>query len=204
MRALLVEDQPIFRAAIADILKARLVQVELCFAETLPDALHCVENHGPRLVLADLSTIVANDAAGLERLVSYAGETPVVALDDRLQPSRVRRARSAGAKAYIAKTSSPQLIDAAIGVVIAGGEFFPRVTHETRALQADDAPEWVRSLSDRQLEVLQLIMQGKTNGEVAAALGISVPTTKLHVHAILRAAGVRNRTEAAFKAKGSW
>ena len=55
-------------------------------------------------------------------------------------------------------------------------------------------------LTRRQQEVLQLLTHGKSNKEIARALGIAEATTKIHMAALVRALGVRNRTEAAFKA----
>ena len=55
-------------------------------------------------------------------------------------------------------------------------------------------------LTRRQREVLQLLTHGKSNKEIARALGIAEATTKIHMAALVRALGVRNRTEAAFKA----
>ena len=55
-------------------------------------------------------------------------------------------------------------------------------------------------LTRRQREVLQLLTHGKSNKEIARLLGIAEATTKIHMAALVRALGVRNRTEAAFKA----
>ena len=74
--------------------------------------------------------------------------------------------------------------------IVLGGEEVPMLTTEV------DLPK----LTKRQREVLSLLAGGKSNKEIARVLGIAEATTKIHMAALLRALGVRNRTEAAFKA----
>ena len=186
-----------FRSALMELLARRLNDGEHCFAETVDDALACIDAHKPRLVVVDFSTGNMGEG-GFEEIARAARGTPVVALDRKLDASRVVRSRAAGAKAYITKTSTPQLMDAALAVVVAGGEYFPHVaTQEVGPLGG--SPAWARALSPRQTDVLKLLVEGKTNREISDALAITTPTVKMHVHAILRAAGVRNRTEAALR-----
>lgn len=201
MRTLLVEDQPIYREVLCRLLEARFGELDSCSAHGVDDALLCLGRHGSDLVFADFSTGDVSASGRFEELVRTAGDTPVIALDRRLVPSHLKRALSAGARAYIAKTSTRELIDAAIGVVLAGGFYFPRASGDG-ALVEEALAAWVSGLSPRQAQVLGLMMLGRSNGQIATELGISVPTVKLHVHAVLRSAGVRNRTEAVLKAKG--
>jgi DNA-binding NarL/FixJ family response regulator len=200
MQALVVEDQPVFRVAIENLLRARLGEVELCFVETVAEASRCLEDCEPRLVLADFSTGDVCAGRGFEEIVTRAAGAPVIALDRRPIGLHVRRAQAAGARGYIAKTAKPDLIDAAIGVVLAGGDYFPQ-TPTSPERWAETRPEWVARLTSRQAEVLRLLMEGKSNREISAQLGLALSTVKLHVHAILRAAGARNRTEAVLRAK---
>jgi DNA-binding NarL/FixJ family response regulator len=202
MRALIVEDQPVYQAFVLDLLTVRFGAVEHCFADSVERALQCMRECQPDFVVAAFWAGDVREGAGLEDLVAAAGRSPVVALDYRLDAARVRRVREAGAKAYIVKTASRELIDAAIGVVAAGGEYFPRTADEPQPVESG-AASWVEHLSARQATVLRLVVEGKTNREIAEQLGISLPTVKLHVHHILRVAGVRNRTEAALRSRRS-
>ena len=69
--------------------------------------------------------------------------------------------------------------------------------------QVDEPAPWRENLSRRQRDVLGLLLRGRTNQEISDALGIALPTTKYHVQGILRAAGVRSRTELALLRLGS-
>jgi DNA-binding NarL/FixJ family response regulator len=199
MHVLGVEDQPVFRTVIERFFNNRLGQVKISWVESASDAMRCLEEQDLRLVLADFSTGDVGEPEGFEQIVASAVGTPVIALDRRVSPAHVRRARAAGAKAYIAKTSTSELLEAGIGVVMAGGEYFP--SRDPEGVDAHDGRvAWVRSLSPRQSWVLRLLSEGKTNKEIAAQLGLALPTVKLHTRAILRAAGARNRTEAVLKA----
>jgi len=198
MRTILVEDQPISRDVLCSLLKARIGEIDSCIAEGVDEAVRCLDLHGSDLIFADFSTGDVGGEGRFEEIVSNAGAAPVIALDRRVIGAHLKRAMDAGARAYITKTSTRELIDAAIGVVLAGGVYFPQSPVE----EVVDGPiGWVQALSRRQSQVLALMMRGRSNRDIAVELGVSVATVKLHVHAILRAAQARNRTEAVLKAQ---
>ncbi|MBU2136982.1 MAG: response regulator transcription factor, partial [Alphaproteobacteria bacterium] len=106
-----------------------------------------------------------------------------------------RRARSHGFSGILPKTDEGPLMIAAIRLVLAGGEYFPCFEEaETSRGAAPLGP--ADHLSKRQRQVLEEMRLGSTNKEIAKTLGISIATVKLHVQAVLGAAGARNRTEA--------
>lgn len=198
MRVLLVEEQPLYHDAVRELLGARIGRIEMSTAVIVADALESMSRDPPDLVIADFSTGDICGRPGIEGIVAHAN-TMVITLDARLIGSHLRRAQAAGAKAYIPKTSTRELMGAAFNVVLAGGAYFPDITvSDSDAIAAD----WTRRLTTRQAEVLKLLGQGLSNRDIAEALGISVATVKLHVHAILKVAGVRNRTGAVLRACG--
>lgn len=198
MRVLLVEEQPLYHDAVRELLGARIGRIEMSTAVIVADALDSIARSPPDLVVADFSTGDICGRPGIEGIVAQAN-TMVITLDARIIGSHLRRAQAAGAKAYIPKTSTRDLMSAAFNVVLAGGAYFPDfATADGEASAAD----WTRRLTTRQAEVLKLLGQGLSNRDIAEALGISVATVKLHVHAILKVAGVRNRTGAVLRARG--
>lgn len=190
MKVLLLEDHPLCREALEGMLRARIGEIEVECASTVAAALLALELRPVDLVLAAFPTGDVCGRPGLEGVAKAADGALVIALDDRPIPSHLRRALAAGAKGYIPKTASRELIDAALGVVLAGGAYFPEAPTAPAPPPVGQIP-----LSRRQLEVLDLLHKGLSNSEIAKALGISVATAKLHVHAILKATGARNRTD---------
>lgn len=164
-------------------------------AERLAPGLGLVGESVPDLTIVDIAVLGPGSDTGLARLVDMAAPQPVLAFDGRHHARNLEEARRAGARGYVTKTSSRELIEAAIALVAAGGSYFPQI--EKGALP----PSVHDGLSNRQLQVLEGLVQGKSNREIAEDLGIAVATVKLHVHAVLNATGARNRTEAAIKAR---
>lgn len=199
MTILLIIEHPLCQETLTDIFQRRIPGAVIDSVTNLDAALTRIAQDQPSMVIACLTTSDVGDR-GLARLVEAAKSSAVIALDTRLDAAVARRAMASGVSGYIPMTYTRELIDAAIGVVSAGGRYFPHTP-------ADSAPPSrtpSRRLSRRQVEVLGLLMQGRTNQEIAEALGVSLPTVKLHVHAILNATGARNRTEAALLAKEGW
>lgn len=151
----------------------------------------------PDLILVELSLPGLDREAGVAML-SRLTSAPVLVLDARHDITALRACAAAGASGYVTRSSSRDLVAAAIGVVLAGGRYFPTCGDpllETPARPLATAATPV--LSGRQAEVLDGLMRGQTNLEIGARLGIALPTVKVHVRAVLRALGARNRTEAA-------
>jgi DNA-binding NarL/FixJ family response regulator len=190
MKALLLEDHPLCQQALAEMLRARVGKIEIECVTTVDAALLELNQSPRQLVVVAFATADVCGQPGLEGIVKAAGDALVVALDERPILSHVRRALAAGVKGYIPKTSSRELIDAALGVVLAGGTYIP----ELAATPPAEPPPRHNRLSPRQIEVLELLHKGFSNSEIARVLEISVATAKLHVHAILKATGARNRT----------
>jgi two-component system nitrate/nitrite response regulator NarL len=99
----------------------------------------------------------------------------------------------------IAEDDSLEMRLAILRLVVAGGEYFPWIKRTEPAIA--ERPS-VERLSKRQREVLAHLQSGKTNKQIAQALGISLATVKLHVQGILGEAGARNRTEAVVRFGG--
>lgn len=191
MKVLLLDEHPLCREALADLLRMRVGEIETECVTTVAAAVQALERAPRQLVLADFGTGDVCGRPGFEGVAKAVGGALLAALDERPTHSHARRALAAGAKAYIPKTSSRELIDAALGVVLAGGSYFP----DMGAPRPADPPIYPRPLSPRQIEVLDLLHKGYRNSEIGHALGISVATVKLHVHAVLKATGARSRTD---------
>ena len=102
----------------------------------------------------------------------------------------VRAAFEKGAIGFIPKSAPADTIQRAVQVLLDGGSYVP-----TAAMSI--APLNDVRLTERQLDVLRVTVQGLTNKEIGQELGLSVSTVKVHLNAIMRVLNVRNRTELA-------
>jgi DNA-binding NarL/FixJ family response regulator len=209
MRFLIVDDHPLVREALTSVLMRLRPESEVIQVATVADALAALDAGPPvDLVLLDLHL---PDASGLE-LLPTIGErhigTAVVVLSGDLDQQTVQRALAAGAAGCIPKTETREVLAGALSLVLAGGVYVPPMVLDGHrdsprasgrasiAGAAKGTSPTDLGLTDRQLDVLALLMQGKNNKLICRALGLAEPTVKNHVSAILRALGVDSRTEA--------
>src|ERR1700761_808660 len=200
MRAVVICRFPIYREALARLVGSAFGPDPAEGYATLHDALEQAARQPVDMLVAELS---ADDQEfrDLKAAAEAIKPAPLV-LFSVLSPAEVQAAYEAGVKGCIPKTAPPELISAALRLILAGGLYFsdfPSLSSRQRT-----EPPLRPRLSSRQLEVLRLIEMGQTNKEIAKALGISVATVKLHVQAILNITGARNRTEAALRARGQF
>jgi len=129
----------------------------------------------------------------------------VVVLSAVQDPANVMKALDRGALGYIPKSAESEVMLNALRLVFSGGIYVPPeiLAHEELLAAARKQPDYGQSpspaalgLTERQLEVLALVMQGKSNKMICRVLKLAEPTVKNHVTAILRVLKVSNRTEA--------
>ena len=191
--SLVVEEKPICRSALGQILLDCRGQGQPRFASTMEEAIDEISVARPSVTLVDLFT--ANyDFQKLKQLVAHAKPGMVIVVDDRVTPAFASLAKWAGAAGYLTKDLDVEGFKHAITTAIDGGLNFPAEPLKTSNGQAQPA---TRGLSARQREVLAQLALGKSNQEIAEALGISTGTVKTHVHTVLTLIGARNRTHAA-------
>jgi DNA-binding NarL/FixJ family response regulator len=200
MRAVVVCRFPIYREALARLVGSAFGPDPAEGHATLQDALEAAAARPLDMLVVDVS---ADDPEFRELKAAAEAIKPApLVLFSVLAPAEVQAAYEAGVKGCIPKTAPPELITAALRLILAGGLYFSDFS-SLSSRQRGETPLRTR-LSSRQLEVLRLIEMGQTNKEIAKALGISVATVKLHVQAILNITGARNRTEAALRARGQF
>lgn len=200
MRAVVVCRFPIYREALARLAGSAFGPEPAEGHAILQDALEAAVARPLDMLVVDLA---AEDPEFRELKAAAEAIKPApLVLFSVLAPAEVQAAYEAGVKGCIPKTAPPELITAALRLILAGGLYFSDFS-SLSSRQRAETPLRTR-LSSRQLEVLRLIEMGQTNKEIAKALGISVATVKLHVQAILNITGARNRTEAALRARGQF
>jgi DNA-binding NarL/FixJ family response regulator len=209
MKILVVDDHALIRDALRGILRKlerRAVIVEAPDGRAAIEAIESQDNIG--LILLDLNLPDRNGLTLLAELRQRFPAVGVVVLSALQDYANIKRALDLGALGYIPKSAPREVMLSALRLVFAGGVYIPR-----EALACGEAPPppiprqdspivtpAEIGLSERQLEVLALLMQGKSNKIICRTLNLMEPTVKHHVAAILRALKVTNRTQAVIAA----
>lgn len=206
MKVLVVDDHPLIREALRQVLRALNKDIELLEAGSGPEALAAADrNEGIDIILLDLALPGADGFEVLRELRERHPSFPVVVLSASDQSEIVMRALDAGAMGFIPKTSSNELLLGALRLVLSGGVYLPaEVLRHTPAPVLVSRPATAAAgigyrdlgLTERQAQVLALVIQGKPNKIICRELNVAEGTVKIHVTAILKALGVTNRTQA--------
>ncbi|MHB8455336.1 MAG: response regulator [Acidiferrobacterales bacterium] len=202
MNILLVDDHPLFRSGIAAALAELAESARSVEADSCEQALHLINGGAEfELILLDLNLPGMDGLTGLTKLRDATPATPIVILSATDHAAKIRQALHAGAKGYIPKSSGREIILSALRLVLSGGVYLPLTLMQISpptVYPVDNADG--AELTARQQEVLQLMARGKSNKEIAHALGMAENTVRVHVAAILKYLDVQNRTEAGFAA----
>lgn len=206
MRALIVDDHELIRDALRGVLGSLAEITEISEAGTASEAERLLaDTPTMSLVMLDVGL---PDSDGLTLLRKIRGEYPsvsVVVLSGMEERSHMTVALEAGAAGFIPKSATRDVMEGALRLILSGGIYVPPEILSRPANQTPPSPIAPRAvaklgLTMRQVDVLQLMMLGKSNKEICRALDIAEPTVKNHVTAVLRALGVSNRTEAVIAA----
>jgi DNA-binding NarL/FixJ family response regulator len=190
-RILIVDDHPIVHEVLGAMVKVAFPAVALSIAGTLEKGLERARSERIDLVLLDLGL---PDCSGLEALKRFRAQLPdlkVVVFSAIEERHVVLAAIEAGAQGYIPKTHTPAVIVAALRVIAAGGVYLPL------QILGERTPNAREVLTQRQLDVLRLIVRGFPNKEIAQHLRIAKDTVKQHARAVYAALGVASRGQAA-------
>lgn len=220
-RILVVDEQAIYRTGLCELI-AEMPDVDVIGASTLTQVMSCEHRNKMFdlvLVGAGPSNSAALDALKAAREARTAIRFAIVSAAETR--ADILAGLAVGLHGYICKQQSDAEIFEAIGDILAGRIYAPwsLAVAEASDAEASDAEasdsevgrgekigelflstDVIFKLTKRQREVLALLARGKSNKEIARILRVAEATTKIHMAALLRALGVRNRTEAAFKA----
>jgi len=200
-----VDDHPLIREALRQVLHVLDSDVRLLEARNRDEAIQTVVEHTDvNLVLLDLTLPGSDGFSVLEELREHHPHIPVVVLSATDAPEIVLRAIDAGAMGFIPKTSSTQVLVQALRLVLAGGVYLPPELLRKDVVGASGAAPAAAALrsprdiglTDRQSQVLALMVQGKPNKLICRDLNLAEGTVKIHITAILKALGVASRTQA--------
>ena len=209
VRVLLVDDQALFREALATLLSVREEVDVVGEAADGAAAVECAARLRPDVVLMDLRMPGLDGIAATRRLRAGQPDVRVIALTTFDTDEEVFAALRAGAVGYLLKDgSSARLVEAILAAARGESVLQPSVAAKVVARVAalpDEAVPRPRPpvvpLSERELAVVRLLAEGRSNREIAADLFLAEGTVKNHVTALLGKLGARDRTQAALRAR---
>jgi DNA-binding NarL/FixJ family response regulator len=208
---MIVDDHPVFRRGLRNILA---VHQDLCIvgeATDGPEAVERAQELLPDVVVMDINLPTLNGLQATRKLKSLCPEINVIMLTAYDDEEQIYHAIRAGASAYYAKDVSPErLVDVirtvSKGQYLIGGKVLDEdgigdwLLEEFRRFGSgvfEEEGQFFAPLSPRETEILELVIQGMSNREIAYKLGISHQTVKNHMTSILSKLGVADRTQAA-------
>ena len=203
LRVLLVDDHDLFRTGLKNLLEEQGVQV-VGEAPNGQSALRLASELVPDVVIMDLNMPGLSGVETTRHLTGIAPLARVVVLTISVEDDDVMDAVMAGACGYLLKDSSIEELltgirAAAAGESLISPQIASKVLQRLRSQgKSEDAAETIRAeLSDREIEVLKLIANGKDNAQIARELFISPKTVKNHISNILMKLQIENRIQAA-------
>ncbi|MDQ8188017.1 response regulator transcription factor [Pelagicoccus sp. SDUM812002] len=195
IRILVVDDHPSMRMGITALVNSQPLMEVVAEASEGEEAIEVYEDVQPDVVLMDLRM---HGMGGVEAILSICRKFPdarIIVLSTYDWDEDIHRAIQSGAKSYLLKDMSVEDIAATIRSVFEGDEILPRQV----AVRLEERAER-KQLTEREKQVLESLVKGRSNKEVARGLCISEETVKSHLKTLFMKLGVRDRTEAAIAA----
>lgn len=206
IRVVIVDDHGIVRQGLRALLSRPGIEV-VGEAESGSEAIKLAQALQPDVMLLDIRMKDGDGLHSLPQIKGVSAPTSVIILTTYANPAYLARAIGGGAAGYLSKETPPDQIVRAVRAAAAGDDLIDRSLLQAALANAmiepslhHEATLLTEPLSERERDVLRLMVEGLANGAIADALTISVPTVKTHVQHILQKLHVSDRTQAALLA----
>lgn len=208
---LLVEDQKLMRIGLKSLLLEHSCIETIYEATTAKEAIEKYKLQKPDVILMDIGLQDINGIEATKRLIEAHPECKIIILTSHLSEDEVLSSLHAGARAYVMKDINTDILEMIVKTVADGAMWLdPKVVPILREKNSGVIPQRKMSratfraqhsnLTQREYEVLKLVVDGKSNHQIATELTISEHTAKAHVCNIIQKLVVDDRTQAAVKA----
>ena len=195
IRIIVVDDQAVVRQGFVSLINTVPDMEVVAEGTNGEQAVELYRRHAPDVVLMDLRMPVMGGVDAIKALRREFPSARVIILTTFDGDEDIYRSLQAGAQGYLLKDMFFEELEDAIRTVNSGGRRIPGVVAERLAGRMSGS-----DLTARELEVLEQIVRGKSNKEIAQALGISEATVKSHINNVLSKLDASDRTQAATKA----
>lgn len=195
IRILVVDDHPPMRMGLVALIREQAGMDVIAEAADGEEAVEVYEDVRPDIVLMDLRMPGMGGVEAILAIRKRHADAKIIVLSTYDADEDIYRAVQSGAKSYLLKDMSTEEITATISAVHSGDAMLPRQVAERLSQGAQREP-----LTDRERDVLEALIKGRSNKEIASALFISEDTVKSHLKALFAKLKVRDRTGAAVEA----
>ncbi|HEY9163359.1 MAG TPA: response regulator transcription factor [Magnetovibrio sp.] len=209
MDIILADDHALVREGLIPFLEELADEVSVIEAESFDRALMASKSSSNlQLIILDLGMPGMDGLAGVRKMMEANPDVPVVILSGTHDQSLILKAFNLGIAGFIPKSAGSLVMVSALNLVMAGERFMPSnllmeneipqthtpITTDTKAQTLD--AQVLHNLSKRERMVLEFIIGGMTNKEIARTIELQEATVKIHVKNIYRKMGVANRAQA--------
>ncbi|MBV9389664.1 MAG: response regulator transcription factor [Chroococcidiopsidaceae cyanobacterium CP_BM_ER_R8_30] len=195
IRVLVVDDHPVVRQGLVALLEEAPDVVVVGQAVNGLEAVTVFQQQQPDVTLMDLRMPLMDGVAAIAAICAEFPAARIIVLSTYDNDENIYQGLYSGAKGYLLKDAEPEELLRAIRAVDQGQKYIPPQIG-AKLLERMATPE----LSEREVEVLRLLAQGKSNQEIAKALNVVEGTVKFHLNKILSKLGVSDRTQAVIAA----
>lgn len=201
MKLLIVDDHPVVREGLAILLSQAGANIDVVQATDATAALDiAAATDDLDGVLLDLAMPGLGGMAAIEEFGRRRPDLPLIVLSSSEDPEDVRLALAQGALGYVPKSATPSTLLCALRLVMDGEIYVPPLMLAARKPDKG-ARSTAAPLTDRQIDVLRQLCEGRPNKTIAHALQLSEKTVKAHITAIFKALNVVNRSQAVAAAR---
>jgi len=199
-KILIIEDHPVFRAMLVQLIEKELGMTVCGQADNIKEAMTLIEQTLPDAAIVDIKLDGSSGLELIKDLKARHNQLPVLILSMHAERLYAERALRAGAKGYISKQETPSEVVEAIRQVMDGQiyiskrvnrEILERLGHADKAVR----PSGVDLLSNREIEVFQLVGRGFNSREIAGRLDLASTTVDSHRASIKEKLGIKNAAE---------
>ena len=191
---LIVDDHKLIRDTWSFILNSNPRFQVIAETDSGKDAIDLAENNRPNIILMDINMSPMNGFEATKEIRKVSPESKIIGVSMHSQPAYAKKMLQVGAMGYITKNSSKEEMIGAISEVAQGSKY---ICHEVKAilseqiLEDNEKPD-INLLSQREIEIIDLIKQGQSSKEIAQQLNITLKTVEVHRHNILKKLNLKN------------
>lgn len=204
-KVLIVDDHPMMRQGLATTIESEMNCEVVLQLERAKEVLNVFDDYELDLLLVDISLPGMNGIELVKNIIFRAPDQKIIVISRHEETLYAERALRAGAKGYVMKFEPAEVILKAVRKVLGGGIYVSEEIHEKLLMQhmygkknMDSSP--IESLSDRELEVFELMGKGKSTNEIAEQLHLSDKTIITYRFRIKEKMGFNSSTEMTFNA----